>query len=219
MKEIKFSSSKKIIIIPTFITSTRIAALLPFFYSYGQGNTVFCLIVFSFLIFTDLFDGYVARRLKATSKFGSYFDAATDFVLIIGIYTLFAARGLYPIWLLLLIAASFAQFIVASRCSKKLYDPIGKYFGTGLYGGIGLTLIFPTRLTFDVVQYAFVLFFLVWLVSRILSLAKPDQWLRGFARNIQKTEQASKILYHSLCTFSLCHLRSTQVTKKPESTE
>jgi len=106
-----------------------------------------------------------------TSRFGAYYDAATDFALVIGIFTFFATKGYYPTWLLLLITASFIQFLASSLYAKKLYDPIGRYIGSALYIGIVLTLIFPTQATFSFVEYAFVGFFLISLASRIASFA------------------------------------------------
>ncbi len=110
--------------------------------------------------------------MGATSRFGAYYDATTDFILVIGIFALFTAYGFYPIWLPLLIAASFVQFMVTSSFAKKIYDPIGKYIGSALYIGIVLTLVFPIQATYSFVQYAFVGFFLVSLGSRIISLAR-----------------------------------------------
>jgi phosphatidylglycerophosphate synthase len=130
------------------------------------------LVLFALAVATDLLDGYLARKLNATTKFGAYYDAATDFALVLGIYSLFAVKGFYPIWLLILIAASFAQFIATSRYAKKIYDPIGRYIGSALYIGIVLTLIFPVKPIFIFVQYAFIVFFLISLASRIVSLTK-----------------------------------------------
>jgi len=128
--------------------------------------------LFSFAASTDLLDGFVARKLKVTSKMGAYYDALTDFVFIIGIYTFFFTKSFYPIWLLILITASFAQFLATSRYVKKLYDPIGRYVGSALYIGIVLTILFPTQAIFYFVQYAYVVFFLVSLASRSVSLTK-----------------------------------------------
>ena len=163
---------QKLIIVPTVISSLRIAVLPLFLYLFNQGNIILCLILFACAAATDLLDGYSARRLKVTSRFGSYYDATIDFVLVIGIYTFFAAKAIYPIWLLVLIAASFAQFIATSRYAKKLYDPIGRYVGSALYIGIVLTLVFPAQATYDFVQYAFIVFFAVSLASRTISLVK-----------------------------------------------
>lgn len=163
---------KKVIAIPTTISSLRIAALPLFIYLYNPANIIPCLIVLAFSAATDFFDGYAARKLGATSRFGAYYDATTDFVLIMGIFAFFTIKGFYPIWLLLLIAASFIQFLATSHYAKKLYDPIGKYIGSALYIGILLTLVFPAQATYSFVQFAFLGFFLLSLGSRVISLAK-----------------------------------------------
>ena len=163
---------KKQILIPTAISSVRIAALPLFLYLFDTGNITACLALMAFCAATDFFDGYFARKLNVTSKFGAYYDAVTDFVLMSGAFATFTVDGFYPAWLLVLIAASFVQFLATSRMTKKLYDPVGRYIGSALYIGIALTLLSPTQPVFSFVQYAFAGFFLVSLVSRIISLAR-----------------------------------------------
>ncbi len=162
----------KLILIPAIVSSSRIAVLTPFLYFYSAGNIAACLILLAFSAVTDFFDGYLARKLRATSRFGAYYDAGTDFVLVAGIFAFFTAKGFYPAWLLLVIALSFVQFLATSRYAKKIYDPVGKYTGSALYIGIVLTLIFPVQATFNFVEFAFLGFFLLSLASRIISLAK-----------------------------------------------
>ncbi|MCL5948874.1 MAG: CDP-alcohol phosphatidyltransferase family protein [Candidatus Bathyarchaeota archaeon] len=166
---------KKQIALPAFISSLRIAALPLFFYLYNLGNITSCLILLAFCATTDYFDGYLARKLKATSRFGAYYDAATDFILMIGIFSIFYSSGYYPIWLLLLIAASFLQFLATSQYTKKLYDPVGRYLGSALYIGAVLTLLWPAQAIFAFVQYAFAGFFLVSLASRTISLTRKQK--------------------------------------------
>ena len=163
---------KKQIALPSAISSLRIIALPLFFYLYNLGSIPVCLGLLAFCAATDYFDGYIARKLNATSRFGAYYDASTDFILMIGIYTIFFAVGFYPVWLLVLIVAAFAQFVVSSFFAKKLYDPVGRYLGSALYIGVVLTLVWPTMGVFDFVEYAFVVFFLVSLASRIISLTR-----------------------------------------------
>jgi phosphatidylglycerophosphate synthase len=165
---------KKSIIIPAIVSSLRIAALPPFIYLYNTENTVACLVLLAFCAATDFFDGYLARKLKATSLFGAYFDAFTDFVLMAGIFSFFVVLGLYPFWMVLLMAISFVLFVVTSHYGKRMYDPVGRYLGSALYIGVVLTLAFPTQAIYDFVLYAFVAFFLVSLASRIISLKRKE---------------------------------------------
>jgi phosphatidylglycerophosphate synthase len=167
---------KNLTAIPAFISSLRIAALPLLIYFYNSGYVNACLGLLAFCATTDYLDGYAARKLKSTSRFGAYYDATTDFILMIGIFSIFFADGYYPIWLLLLIAAAFIQFLATSFLSKKLYDPVGRYLGSALYIGVVLTLLWPTPPIFAFVQYAFVAFLVVSLASRIISLTrKPPQ--------------------------------------------
>ncbi len=163
---------KKQVAYPTLISSLRIAALPLFLYLFNTVDITACLALLAFCAATDYFDGYVARKLCSTTRFGAYYDATTDFILLIGIFIAFFEKGDYPIWLLLLIATAFIQFIVTSLYSKKLYDPVGRYLGSALYIGAVLTLLWPTLVIFSFVQYAFAAFFLVSIASRTISLAR-----------------------------------------------
>lgn len=64
---------QKLSLIPTIISSLRIAVLPLFFYLFNTGNITSCLILFASSAITDLFDGYLARKLKVTSRFGAYY--------------------------------------------------------------------------------------------------------------------------------------------------
>jgi phosphatidylglycerophosphate synthase len=156
-------------LVPSGISSLRLAALPIFLYFYAAGNPLACIVVFGFAQATDLIDGYVARKLHVASKAGAYLDAATDFIFISGIFTAFTLSGYYPTWILALIAASFTQFIISSVYTKKLYDPLGKYIGSVLYIAIGLTLLSPTPAMFTVVQTGFAMFAITSLVTRTAS--------------------------------------------------
>jgi CDP-diacylglycerol---glycerol-3-phosphate 3-phosphatidyltransferase len=70
--------------IPNFISLLRIPLALLFL----QDNTLLRAIAIIFAMFTDILDGYFARRFQATSRFGTILDPFTDkffvvFVLII----------------------------------------------------------------------------------------------------------------------------------------
>ncbi len=164
----------KKLLIPSGISALRLAALPLFFILYSLSNIAACLVVLVFCAATDYFDGYYARKLNVTSKFGAYFDATTDFTLMIGIFAFFTLEGFYSLGLVLVIAVAFIQFIITSVYVKKLYDPVGKYLGSALYIGVVLTLLFPLESIFMFVQYAFLGFFLVSFGIRIWSLTRKN---------------------------------------------
>lgn len=117
------SQMKRLTAIPLIVSSLRIGVLPIIIFFYATWNIDLSLAVFAFAAATDLMDGYLARKMDVTSKFGAYYDGATDFVLITGIYAFLISKAIYPIWLLLLIITSFGQFLASSLLYKKTLRP------------------------------------------------------------------------------------------------
>ena len=124
--------------------------------------------LFLLAIASDLADGYVARRMKLNSRFGARFDVSVDFLFIGGMFLYFFLIDFYPVWTLLLIVFMLAQFIVTSKASRIMYDPIDKYYGSLLFGAIGLTLLFQEFLVRDFIVLCIVTFTAASLASRLL---------------------------------------------------
>lgn len=67
--------------IPTTLTWLRIAAIpavAAIFYMPGYWSRPLACLVFTIAALTDLLDGYLARRLGLTSKFGAFLDPVAD---------------------------------------------------------------------------------------------------------------------------------------------
>jgi CDP-diacylglycerol--glycerol-3-phosphate 3-phosphatidyltransferase len=138
--------------IPWAITSLRIIASPFLIYSVNKEIRVATYPLFLFAVCTDFLDGFLAKRLKVTSKLGSYFDATADFFFVSVMYAEFILKGFYPSGILILTISVFAQFILTSLYLKRtIYDIIGKYYGSLMYGGIGLTLLFSEQLIHNIV--------------------------------------------------------------------
>ena len=138
--------------IPNLISSLRIIVLPHLIYSFNHGYTPLVYILFLFAIGTDLIDGYIARKLNVQSKVGAYLDVTVDFIFISGMYFVFISKGLYSPWLLVIISAIFILFILTNiYYGRTIYDQIGKYYGSLLLGGIGLTLLFQGQMTYNIV--------------------------------------------------------------------
>ena len=129
-------------------------------------------VLFLFLLSTDFMDGYLARKLEVSSKFGTYFDATTDLILVSNMFTAFIAKGFCPDWVLLLIIAVFVQFVLTSLYANNIYDPIGKYYGSMLYGAIDLRFILSGQLFYDIVTVSTVAFTVASILSRVTCLVK-----------------------------------------------
>lgn len=159
-------------VLPSAITILRIIMLPLFLYSIGYENKPLAIGLFSFLIFTDLLDGYIARKLEVSSKWGLILDFFADAFLIFSSFTNFVEKGFYAFWVLILVSAMFVQFLATSYFFRKIYDPIGKHYGTVLYGGIWLTLAFSERFVYDIFSIFILWFSIITMISRMRHLLK-----------------------------------------------
>jgi phosphatidylglycerophosphate synthase len=184
----------KKILVPQGISALRLAALPLFLAFFAADTQIGCITVFGLAQITDLIDGYVARKLGVATKAGAYFDAAVDFTFIMGIFAAFTSAGYYPTWIMLLITASFAQFVLTSHLSKELYDPIGKYVGSVLYISIGLTLLAPTPPIFTLVTVGFPVFAAASFATRMASFANNYRKNLSTQKNNLKQPQKPTVL-------------------------
>lgn len=124
------------------------------------------------MLFTDLLDGYLARKFALSTKFGTYFDVTTDFILVFCMFLTFNSKGFVPSWVLVLIVFVFAQFVITSVYSDRIYDPVGKYFGSLLYGTIGLRFILSGQFFYDIATVGITGFALATILRRAVFFFK-----------------------------------------------
>jgi cardiolipin synthase len=65
---------------------------------------------------TDAIDGFLARRLKAQTRFGAYLDPVADKLLLSGVYLFLAIRGAIPLWLAGVVFGRDALMLLAIGC-------------------------------------------------------------------------------------------------------
>lgn len=90
--------SAKKITIPNILTVFRmilILAIIPCFYFRSRGSQLLVVIIFFIACVTDYLDGYLARILKQTTKFGQLFDPIADKMLIATTLLLMAGFGYF----------------------------------------------------------------------------------------------------------------------------
>jgi len=133
-------------LIPNSFTLARLLLFPGFLHIWYQHSRLPAFGTLLLIVGSDALDGYTARKLDAASPAGAWFDVCADFAVVFGTFTLFAIHNLYPFWLLAVIAAMFAQFLLTNLlCQRIIYDPFGKYFGRLLFVVIGVTVLLPTQ--------------------------------------------------------------------------
>jgi phosphatidylglycerophosphate synthase len=158
--------------LPSAVSVLRLIIFPFLIFWVSNGQVFFGDLLFVFAICSDLADGYLARKMGVSSKFGASFDVAVDFIFISGMFLFFVVEGIYPVWVLLMIVFMFAQFKVTGLLTKVIYDPIGRYYGSLLYGAIGLTLLFTSNLAQSIIIISLVGVSITSLVSRLIYLVK-----------------------------------------------
>ncbi|MBC9131049.1 CDP-diacylglycerol--glycerol-3-phosphate 3-phosphatidyltransferase [Frischella sp. Ac48] len=71
--------------VPIYLTLFRLI-LIPFFvlsfYITGEWSAFFTALIFLIAAFTDILDGYLARRLNQTTRFGAFLDPVADKIMV-----------------------------------------------------------------------------------------------------------------------------------------
>lgn len=175
-------------VVPSAVTAVRLALVPLLFYLVSNGQFLFGGVLFFSLVATDFFDGYLARKLGVSSKFGAYFDATADFVLIFCLFIAFILKGFCAEWVLLVIVAVFAEFMLTSRSLATMYDPIGKYYGSLLFGLIALRFFISGQLFYDTVTMVATVSAAASILSRVAFIFKENQGPLRISGNRKKLQ-------------------------------
>lgn len=112
--------------IPNILTTFRAIAAPLFFILFIYDTREFVLlstIVFVVASFTDFFDGYLARRMNATTEWGAFVDPLADKFLTTSAFIAFVIIKLVPLWMVVIIllrdfATTFLRLVKVSN--KKI---------------------------------------------------------------------------------------------------
>jgi cardiolipin synthase len=95
--------TSRIVTIPNILTLARLIAVPVFLGASVRGEFMFAFVLFVLAAFTDIVDGFIARRLNQRSKLGALFDPAADKTMMVCGYLFFTfsstPRYQIPVWL------------------------------------------------------------------------------------------------------------------------
>lgn len=137
--------------LPNAITFSRIILTIIFIVLLNQElkqvakdhTLIYLGLIFLILTFTDFIDGKLARYLRVSSKFGSYFDVAADFIYILTSTIMVVKFRMLPSWFLIVIIIKLLEFfttskiIVKARTREKpvfIFDNLGRITAILFYG-------------------------------------------------------------------------------------
>jgi len=127
-------------VVPSMVTALRLVAIPAIAALWLREMRPAAIGLYGFVVLSDAFDGWLARRLDAVTRFGGFFDAITDIVAILFLLALLSWNGVVPLWVPIAPALVAGVFLVTSSRAAPRYDPIGKYYGAILYVVVGILL-------------------------------------------------------------------------------
>lgn len=149
-----------------------------------QDRTLWCMVLFFCVAFSDWLDGKLARKYQMTTHTGAALDVLADFFFIIishlGLYQL----EVIPVWTLFLISFKFIEFLITSHIFPKIqkkghllwFDKLGKRLAIALYlfPIVAVGLLDILRL-----ENAKILFTLAWFLLLLITVLSVGQrvWL------------------------------------------
>lgn len=94
----------------TYITISRFFLVPLFIYLFLKEHYLLALLVLGLAAFTDLLDGFMARRFNMRSRLGSMLDPLADKFLMVVSFIVMARLNIIPLWLTILVISK--DFVV-----------------------------------------------------------------------------------------------------------
>jgi cardiolipin synthase len=110
--------------IPNFLTVLRIVLIIPIALSLLHHEFVTALGLFAFAAFSDLLDGFLARRFDWRSAVGGVLDPAADKLLLVTLFVVLAVLRLVPLWLMAAAVARDLIIVLGALAYRVLVGPI-----------------------------------------------------------------------------------------------
>lgn len=116
--------------LPNILTIIRFL-LIPFILAYVfTGNYILAFVFFTISGFTDVLDGFIARKFNFISNFGKLMDPLADKLTQIATLTSLVLTNIIPLWILIVVLAKeFIMIVGASFLYGKDVVVYSKWYG------------------------------------------------------------------------------------------
>ena len=136
-----------LLLLPNLLTLFRLF-LLPFAFHFILKKTnsglIIAIILLGIAYFSDIFDGYLARKLNQISDLGQILDPTVDKIIIASLAIYLTVHHGLPIWVLVLVLAEYLAIILGGviLIKRKKEVPTPKLFGKYTASILGIVLFF-----------------------------------------------------------------------------
>ena len=135
--------------IPNILTFIRLLLIPAFVAVFFQVSPLWALGIFVLACWTDLVDGYLARKWDAISDFGKLADPFADKVMQLSAIVCLTVVGYLPLWCVLVLAAKELFMVIGGALIYKRFrhavfsDRLGKTAALIINIAIGLAFLHP----------------------------------------------------------------------------
>jgi CDP-diacylglycerol--glycerol-3-phosphate 3-phosphatidyltransferase len=179
--------------IPNLLSLARMLLVFPFIlavhdiFIYKCGNNLPPLLLFIFIILSDIADGYAARKLQCASNSGAILDIVADTVYTMASLGAFVYFNVIPVWFVCVMLLKLIEFAATSKLVKSrrksanslFFDSIGKT-------AVCVVMLLPGIFVFRcvVIDYKTVMNISIYIITAMLAVS--------FASRITNTIQYLK---------------------------
>lgn len=146
----------KLKILPILITASRF--FLTFLFIFLQYKEYYknLLIVFAIICITDIFDGKIARFLKAESNLGGFLDLTADAFFIFSSLVILNILKIMPYWFTIFVFFKFIEFIITSSIWKRFNGRSNEYYMKDTPGRLAAAMFYMTpEIVYMLLYYRF----------------------------------------------------------------
>lgn len=118
---------------PNLISLSRVFLIAPTLFGLSENLPVVTLSCFCAIIASDFFDGIVARKINAPSRYGTLVDHGSDAIVVVTLCAFFAHLAMCTWTLPVIIAVAFAHYAFDSQTRLKSSADLGPDFDQGHY--------------------------------------------------------------------------------------
>ena len=101
--------------IPNMLTSFRFVLIPVFvfiFFSSLSNSLIISMVIFLIAGFTDILDGYIARKYNMITKCGSALDPLADKIMLLTVLSCLVLSSYFPIWVIIVVATKDIFMII-----------------------------------------------------------------------------------------------------------
>lgn len=179
--------------VPNLLSLSRIALAALMYLSVSGSHWYIAVSVLWIAIFTDILDGYLARKQNMASPLGGLFDHGSDAIFVTVTIAAHLHHGWAPVLLVIMIPAAFLQYMLDSKAlagQPLRASSLGRYNGISYFVFAGFPIM---QLTLGITLIPFDWFIWIgWGLVLTSAISMLDRLVTLLSRGISKDSRASE---------------------------